>query len=283
MGEMAIRASQPNVGEDLILDAVARQHVRTADPGPYPFVQLGDAHFTWSGMLKVDVLWSLYRLRAGSFPDDPEHGLTSEDYTFEHRCGDTACDGHKVPSVQRVRLCDLKQRKLPASSFATMRGGGSFETKVDGKVVKFVLPTFALDAPLREHLKKERKKANNPRRPVTPAEQIAAQLTFIEGVKNSDKDLGARAKWLAGLTAHQWVPLRDTITKAAPFVGNKVDATCDVCGRVEELGLPLVPSFFAPPDRSEELLDQAEEKTEPMETTSPESSSPTTEVPTLSA
>jgi hypothetical protein len=287
MGEMAIRASQSNQGDDLILDAVARQHASTVDPGPYAWIQAGDAHFAWTNVLKVDVLWSLYRLRAGSFPDDPEHGLTGEDYTYPFRCTNTECDGHKTESVQRVRLCDLKMRKLPASSAVVMQSGASFETKVACRVVKYVLPTFAIDAPLREYLKKERKTSGNPRRPVTPAEQIAAQVTFIEGVKNSDRDIGARAKWLGALEAFQWVPFRDTLTAAAPIIGNKTDATCDSCGRVTTIGLPLAPTFFAPPDRSEALLDEAgaeEEKEEKEETTTDTSVTPaTTEATTPSA
>lgn len=256
MGDMAIRASQPNAGDELLLDAVARQHVETIDPGPYTFVQVGDAHFDWKGILKADVLWALYRIRAASFPDDPAHGLTGEDYTFDYRCPDVSCDGHKVPTTKTVRLCDLKVRKLPVASLAVMRSGASFETKVAGKTVKYVLPTFTLDAPLREHLKKERKASHNPKRPTTPAENIASQVTYIEGVKASERDLGARAKWLGALGAPDWAPFRDQLTKAGPVIGNKVDATCDTCGRVTTMNLPLEPSFFAPQDRSEELLEE---------------------------
>jgi hypothetical protein len=256
MGEMAIRAAQPNVGEELLVDAVARQHVTTVDPGPYNFVLPGAAKPDWMKVLKVDVLWALYRLRAGSFPDDPETGLTGDDYTFDYRCPDTACDGHKVVSVQRVKLSELKTRKLPAASFAVVKSGASFETTVAGKRIKFVLPSFAIDAPLREHLKRERKKTSNPRRMTTPAENLAAQIVDIEDVKAADRDLAARATWLGALTAPEWVPLRDAITKAAPSLDNKIDVSCDACGRTTTIGLPLSPGFFVPEERMEEPQDQ---------------------------
>jgi hypothetical protein len=278
MGAMAIRAANAREEDALVLDAVAHQHVATIDSGPYVFVQPGDVHFDWKSIMKVDVLWALYRTRVASFPDQPKFGLTSEDYTFEYRCPDTTCEGQKRLSIQKVRLCDLKVRKLPAASAVVMRSSKSFEVMVAGKLVKYVLPTFALDAPLREHVKREKKRTKDPRRPTTPAESIAAQVTFIEGVKASDRDLAARAKWLGGLMASEWVPLRDAITESAAFVGNRVDARCDVCGRVTTMGLPLGPTFFAPADRSEELLDEAaEEETkkqeEEQETSGPSSAS----------
>jgi len=122
--------------------------------------------------------------------------------------------------------------------------------------VKFVLSTMALDAPLRAYIKRERKRTNNPHRPITPAENLAAQITYIEGVKGSEADLAARAKWLGALGAPDWVPLRDAIIKAAPIVGTKTDAICDVCGRVTTIPFPLGASFFAPTDPSDSLLDE---------------------------
>ena len=275
MGEMAIRASQPNAGDALLFDAVSYQHVETIDPGPYPSVQVGDAKFDWARILKADVLWALYRIRAASFPDDPAHGLTGEDYQFPYRCPDPACEGHKIETTKTVRLCDLRVRKLPSASAAVMRSGASFETRVAGRVVKYVLPTFALDAPLREHLKRERKATRNPKRPTTPAEDLASQVVFIEGVKNSDKDLAVRAKWLGALSVHDWAPFRDELIRAAPVIGNRIDSVCDVCGRVTTSGLPLAQGFFAPLDRSEELLEEDEAETMKATGTTEETKAPT--------
>jgi hypothetical protein len=260
MGNMAIRAESATADDDtLILDAVSRQHVATIDPGPYPSILVGDAHFDWKGVLKADVLWGLYRVRAGSFPSDPDHGLTGEDYTFEHRCPNPQCDGHKTPSVQRVRLCDLRVRKLPATSAEVMKSGRSFELTVAGRLVKYQLPTFAIDGPLRAYLKKVRKTEKNPKRPLTPAEMLASQVTYIEGVNGSEADLASRARWLGTLTAFDWLPIRDAIAKAAPFIDNKVNSVCDTCRGVTTTGLPLLEAFWVPPDRSEELLDAEEE------------------------
>jgi hypothetical protein len=259
MGEMAIRASQPNVGDDLIVDAVTRQHVATVDPGPYPFVQAGDTHFDWKRVLKADLIWALYRIRAGSFPVYPDLGLDGEDYTFDFRCPDPSCDGHHKPDVHKIRLCDLQVRALPASSFEIMRSGKSFETKVAGKLVRWVLATSALDAPLREHVKRERKRTQNPKRPSTLAEDLAAQITWIEDVNGSDRDLGARAKWLGALSIGDWAHLRDEIIRAAPLVRNKADVTCEECGRVTPIPVPLFGTFFSPKDPAESILD-AEEK-----------------------
>lgn len=238
--EAMAREAESDLDEEGLAAILRRAWTRTIDAGPYPFIDKMDVGFEWKRILKADIIWALYRLRAGSFPDDEERGTTGDDYDFQ-----VECQAHKVPVEYQwqIKLSDIQVRALPDSSRVTMLSGRPLEAKTtDGRKVNFRLPTLEIDAELIEYRKQKKIKS-----PPKPSDYFGAQTTFIEGLK-SPQDIEKRIKFFSDLPAKQFVPLRDAMSRAGCHVLATVMPTCPECGRKREVRLPLTPAFFMPRD-----------------------------------
>lgn len=236
MEAMARDAQSGTLDEEAIANIVKAAWKRTIDRGPYRFIEPGEVGFDWKRLFKADIMWALYRLRAESFPANPERGWTGEHYTFDSECG-----AHPVPvkSPQVIRLCDLRMRPLPDSSRVLMLEGQPFKTKTpDGREISFRAPTLEVDAELRTHLKRMKRKAD-------PSDFFGAQTTRIEG---EGTDIASRIRFFAEMDLVDFIPVRDAMSRAACHVISVVNAVCTECGRNREVSLPLAPGFFMPPD-----------------------------------
>lgn len=237
--EAMAREAESDLDEEGIAAILRRAWTRTLDRGPYPFIDSMTAGYDWKRVLKADIVWALYRLRAGSFPDNEELGTTGEDYDFP-----TECPHHKKPHEfqWRVKLSDIPVRALPDSSKVVMLGGQTLEAKTaDGRSVRYRLPTLEIDAELLEYRKQKKIKT-----PARPSDYFGAQATQIEGLKS--QDIAQRIKFFSDLPAKQFVPLRDQMSRAGCHVVALVSPTCPECGRTREVPLPLTPAFFMPRD-----------------------------------
>lgn len=260
MEEWAESAESAGAGEALLATICQRSFVRIVDPGPYAFLEAGPANFDWQTIGKADVLWTLFRVRAASWPSDPATGRTGEHYLF-----DAVCKRHKTALVfqARVELNKLKARPLPAESAARMRDGkGLIHTTPDGITIVFRIPTLKQDEPLVKLLKKEK-------RGVRGSDLLAVQvdsITFPAGGPSAihgDNNLAKKIRFFRDLDIEDLTPIRDAMSAAGMHVITKVDPTCPECGGVQTMQLPLGPSFFLPPDPSQETPEEEPEPEDP--------------------
>lgn len=260
MSAMA-RAAEDNLSEEAIATIVSRAWVRTIDPGPYPFISSLDAGFDWKRVTKVDVMWALFTIRAGSFPDDSVRGLTGDDYVFDVDCTNRehkGFDGQYEPftSQQRVKLSGLKARPLPESTRETMRAGKPLSVKTpSGRTIEYRLPTLEVDAELREHLKDRKRREKLTELPTPgPTDYFGAQASRIEGLKT--QDIASRIAFFASrdMTLKQFVPVRDAMVAAGSSIDTKVPVQCPECSRRWVSQLPLQPAFFLPPSPEDDVV-----------------------------
>lgn len=269
METLAERAEQAGAGDDLLVDIVREQWVRTVDPGPYAFVTEGTSSVEWDRILKPDILWSLFRVRVGSWPSYPERGITSEHYQFDVKCSN--CKPARL-FPQMVQLGALKIRPLPEESKTVLMSGRPFEVPaVDGRKVLFHLPTLQQDRELNVFLKRLKRAGK-----AKPSEMLAVQTVSVAGLKS--QDLASRIRYFAQLELPDFIHLRDAMSRAGCNIITRIDATCDVCGFVLEQKLPLRSSFFMSPDPMEETPEE-----EPAPGTEAEEADPSTPTESSSA
>lgn len=243
--------------DDLMVEATMSTLLRVEDPGPYPFAESATS-LDPLRLLKKDVAWWLYRIRAASFPDDPKHGLTGEDYVFDWQC---RVDTKHAVTPKAVRLCDLRVKPLPETSVVHIQTGKDFTVVMPGgETVSFVLATVGIDQPMRQLMKRRtaelrRKKKGAPAVEPTMAEIVACQITRVSSIREENQSLERRAAYIENLTFREWSVLKEAIEKAAPEIYQKVDCICDECGATTEVRLPLTPGFFFP-DREEEAAEE---------------------------
>lgn len=221
---------------------------RVLDPGPYPFLKEGATAIEARRLLKKDIQWWLFRARAASHPDDPEHGVTGEDFVF-----DWVCSRNKKhdTSPAKVRLCDLRVRPLSPEGVEHLQTGKPLSvTMSGGEVVSFTLATMQIDEPMREVLNRrtkalrQRQKGAKAVEP-TPAEILACQIVSVSSL-GENQSFERRAAYIGKLRFRDWATLQRAISAVAPEIDLRVDCRCDECGARTEVLLPLTHGFFAP-------------------------------------
>ncbi len=266
MEHLAELADAADDGVDILSEAVKPCWIETLDAGIYPaeYVKVGTASAPdWSQLLKTDVLYSVFGVRIASWPDDSERGMTPEHYQFDVEC--KYCQP-KYSFQQQVRLTQLKFLPLPKASAEAIGARRPLECRgPDGKLIKFELPKLAQDRDLVEFRNKKAAKGKAKGK-AKPSELLAAQTTFIEGLKT--QSMTDRVRFFAELDLADLVPIRNEMSKAGSYVAQNVDCKCPKCNATFAVKLPLQANFFMPSDPMEESppeIEEAPEEQDPEE------------------
>lgn len=248
MGRWAKKAESGGSDDDLLIEATTTTLERVIDPGPYGFLKEGATAIDVDRLLKTDIVWWLYRARAASHPENPELGLTGEDYIFDWQCSK---DKKHVVAPKRVRLCDLPMKPLPEASVEHLQTGKPFAVKLpNGDTVWFVLPTFGIDKPMRELMAKRTKELRRTKKGAKAVEPeqnevVACQITGVSAL-GENQSFERRAEYIGKLKIRDWAALEKAIKEVAPTINRKADCFCDECGWKTVVPLPLTPGFFLP-------------------------------------
>lgn len=248
MERLAELADEADEGVDILSEAVRPTWVRTVDAGPYDIKVGNSSPPDFGQMLKLDVLYALFNVRMASWPEDLERGMTREHYQFDAQC--PHCKPmHVFP--QQVRLTEIKFSPLPKASLEALRNRQPLECRApDGKLIKYELPKLAQDKSLLEYRKTLHGAKAKLKGKAKPSELLAAQTTYIEGLKT--QLMGDRVKYFANLDLDELAPIRNAMSKSGAYVAQKVDCVCTKCKGRFEMRLPLQANFFMPPDPMEE-------------------------------
>jgi hypothetical protein len=246
MEEMAeVAETAPDDGEVLSL-VCARSLTRVVDPGPYAFVKKDASTLDWMRVAKVDVLHTIHRARAGSFPGNPEIGTSGEDYTLDVECPfHQDASGQTVPYafIWKIRLCDLPTKPIPPRVLEVMRKGESLSTTLsNGTELRFHLPSLGGE---RDAVALARRMG----RKVRPSDLVAGNLVSISG--RPDCDIATRARFVADLDLDLLAELRTAIQQSSGSIAITTGVKCKKCGRVRDTRIPFGPTFFLPADPDE--------------------------------
>lgn len=234
--------------------ACARSWVRTIDAGPYHVKD--DVQPDFTRVLKHDVLWATFQIRAGSMPDDPTLGHTGDDYLLEFVCPNKDAE-HKRKDRRfwwAEKLSEITFEKLPETTFDAMREGRSISAKLPNDVeVKFDVSTIELDSRVEEYRadidKKVKSKKDGARRYEEGIEYIGVRLRYVSALgEDGSRDVQKRVRWAAELPMRQFFPLRDAIMQAEPHLDTTINPECPDCGQMLRMQLPIQQSFVTSPD-----------------------------------
>lgn len=232
--------------------------VSTTDPGPYPFVQEGDAKPPWKRLLKGDLLAGTVALRRYSLKDGDE-------FEFDHRCPEC---GSKVPwRVSLDEIVRTKTRFLRPEAIERVRAGVDFEQTYEGRKVLYRGQTLEQEEKIRDLLKRLKRKR------ATVVETLWGQITHIDGCK----DQLQRWNWLAALDMGQLGELRDLFDADDCGLDTAIEIKCvnSDCGWEFEISLPLAgKSFFAQRKKRPKTEMDLEEAFRDFSDTSSEASAP---------
>lgn len=207
--------------------------LRTIDPGPYSFVQAGDAKPQWSRLLKGDTLYAFIFLRSISMPD-------GDDYDFPVQCEEC-----KKRYDWTIKLSSLFLKRLPASSIEKLKTQKPFETEVSGRGVKFNLQTIAQEEPLSKFMRQQKRQTG------TMIDTLVSQIISIEGVKP-----GIRNTWqfVSELDMDELYNLRAAMDEPDCGIETQFQTRCTnrQCRWEQDINLPLGKTFFAPKRKRQE-------------------------------
>jgi hypothetical protein len=207
----------------------------TTDPGPYSFVQAGDAKPDWSRMLKGDTLYAFVFMRQISMPD-------GDDYDF-----DVHCEECRRRYGWTVQLSKLAVKKLPAASGERVRAGEPFEARLpDGRVVRFGLQTIAQEAPITKLMRQQK------RQQATMIDALVGQIISIDGV---GPDIRARHRAVSDLDMDDLYGLREQFDEHDCGLETSIQTRCTnrECRWEQDVNLPLGRTFFARRRRAREI------------------------------
>lgn len=212
---------------------------RTIDAGPYTTIKVGDVKPDLTKMLKGDLLYWLWRLRAASVttPDEePGPWGPGDWYHFETKC--IECK-HQYP--WRVLLSSMKIQKLPeASAEQLLTGDGRFTTTVDGREYTFELAKVEQESAMQKLRKQQKRVA------ATKIDRITQQTVSIEGLKS--QDIRKRYEHIRALDNPDLQALEKAYDAADCGIDTSFHTKCPRpgCRWVQETELPLGKGFFAP-------------------------------------
>jgi len=211
LAEENILASADRRGDDEILDRVfASCWKGTVDPGPYKLGQNNQP--PWSDLIQGDRFVHMLFLRTLSYTN----GHLYEIEVYHEDCGT------RFP-WQVDLLKDMPIRMLNEDAIERVRTGTPFETSIDGRVVKFKIPTVK-EAKFTEKLQEQ-----FPERMM--AAMLRARLVEVEGVEKRDLmdwldgNNGVSEKY-PGLTSEQGEELRDAYDLVDGGIDTDVEVVC---------------------------------------------------------
>ena len=215
------------------------------DPGPYntaagtkPSVEF------WKSAWAVDLMVASIDLRLKSFPRDPSVGKELP-VTFNCSHCRKLTDNWMISDIG-IYLREPRLRPMPKKTREVVAARGRFETRVDGKLVKFDIQRLRQDVEMRELLKK-----NAPgRRQLTPVEMCAKQITFVEGLKAQSTLLIWR--WCGEQDAEVLDELLTTFYRTEGTLDSTTRVTCQNadCGVEQDIQLPFGGRAFWSPKRA---------------------------------
>lgn len=277
MERWAELAESGAVDTDVMAEACVLTCERILDPGPYRFLKTDATTLDPSRLLKVDLMWWLYRIRAASHPTNEETKTNGDHYVFDWECSRNKAHRPR-PRMMRLTRYDpatklgLKVRDLPPASVDHVATGKPLAvTLSNGDVVEYRLPVVGMDRLLHEEMKRRTKAArkNDPRAPEVKARQSDAIACQIVGVKSlgANASFEKRAAFIQGLDTDLFGELTTAMIHAAPAINTKFDCYCDECGGKTVVALPLTPGFFLPEVKIWD--DEEEEAKTPADTETP--------------
>lgn len=211
----------------------------TIDPGPYRFMEAGDARPPWGRILKGDVVATMVKLRRWS---------TWADFDFDVQC--KKCSENIRWTVNLDT--DLKYKMLPASSAERIREGKPFEHVVDGRTVTFDLQTIAHESRAAAMMKRQRRTGT-----ATPVDLIYAQTRTVEGIPPTDD----RKVWafIADLSQGDLYEMIDAYADPDCGIQTEIKIRCQGCRLVQAIDLPLLGRQFFAHRRAKPKAEEMEE------------------------
>jgi hypothetical protein len=215
------------------------------NPGPYgntpgtkPSVEF------WKHGWAVDLMVASIDLRIQSFSRDPTVGKQLP-VTFNcQRCGKLT-DNWLIDDIGiYLRMPRLRRMPLKTREIVTQRG--RFDTKVDGKTVRFDIQRLKQDIEMRDLLKR-----NMPgQRQLTPVEIVAKQLTFVEGLKA--QNMLNIWRWCSNQDAEVLDELLALFYQTEGTLDSTTRVTCQNpdCGIEQDIQLPFGGKAFWSPKRA---------------------------------
>lgn len=242
LSALAEQSDGENSAESGIATIVGGCWEETVDAGPYPesIAPIGPGmRPNWKTMLKGDLAYALFRLRAASVetPDEPPGPWGIGDcYYF-----DVQCERCRVRYSWQLLLSDLRCVRLPETS-QTILGdpAQSFRCEVGGHKYTFALQSAARDEPMGKLRKQQR------RTTATMVDSLCAQTISVDG-----QALDIRRRWahLEKLDMPMLQRLRQAYEAADCGIDTEVQTRCPECRWTQDIELPMGKGFFAPKSR----------------------------------
>lgn len=186
----------------------------TIELGPYEKLD-------WSQALTCDRFWALLMIREATYPGA---------YEFDVQCG-----GCGKPISWEVELSELPYKKLPDESAEKIASGhNKFEAQLsDGKKVFFRLQTGAGE---RRSLRLLDEDSSS-----TLVAAVSSRVIEIQGVVSSEL-----RSFINDLDLGELLDLVEQFDEADGGVETDIEIECEKCGNVQEVTIPLGPTFYLP-------------------------------------
>lgn len=250
--------------ERALLTTLRTCHVRTIDPGPYPFAREGTGSPDWDRVLFADLLYSMFKLRIGSFTEARStlgftNALTKQDddrpigqmYEFEWSCAAVDCRKLCEAVVDLGPICD-GVTAITEEMRVAIANQKDLVTNLPGGLKAFwTYSRMALDEPMKKLMKGRLNRSDgSARRKESSVEIVAKHLTRVtnpEGKTVAGPDLFTLHKWLMQPGSAENIDiLQSHIELRQPSVDNEVQLICTHCETEQKRVLPFVGPFFFP-------------------------------------
>ena len=264
-------ADDEDVSEAGLISVLNGCWVNTIDSGPYSCVSTGTVNVPWRKVLKGDLIPALLNIRVGSFRD-------GKDYTFLTRC--PLCKKPFRWTIDIKKALLSRTRPLSDAGRAHLDEGGSdlcmnLEVLPDmggeGRIVPITyrLATLQRDKAAEKWKKQQLRRKERVSKEDIIIDQLANQITGIEGKGGRELDHRKRWKWVKDLGAQEIYDLRDAFEAAECGIDTSVTVRCEnaSCEYEFDVDLPFGPSFLDPSrlDRRERLFGAVGETEEERE------------------
>lgn len=254
--------------ERALLTTLRTCHVRTIESGPYPFVPVGGGSPDWDRVLFADLLYSMFKLRMGSFAEPRStlgfiDAITKKDderpigqmYEFDWNCGVSECRKLCHAVVDLNPVCD-SVTPITEELREAIANQKDLAVSLPGGLTAFwTYSRMNLDPPMKELMKRRLVRADgSARRKESSVEVVAKHLRRVlgpDGKTVAGPDLFTLHKWLLNGGAENIDILQSHIELRQPSVENEVQLICDRCETEQMRVLPFAGPFFFPRSSSQ--------------------------------
>lgn len=224
----AIESKRSDV-EKTIKEIVTSCAVSVEDPGPYPFLEIGNRP-NWMEMANGDYFETCLKLRGLSYKEGSK-------IEVDLQCSQPSCKHAFSWEVDLVE--DLVYQPLPEESKEKIKNGEPFEVVIGGKKVQYTLALGKTEGIAARYIEQYPKRSM--------AAKLRSRIISVEGV--SSKDIldwldGQGKSEYPGLTADEGEDLRDAFDRVDCGVDTTVEVECPKCREWFEFVLPFTGIFL---------------------------------------